>query len=91
MLQISVEHWMHLRTRLDRTSFRVNETPQGPGRGRGGGAGGDFRGGRTGEEDQVDATTVMSKATWLDIVLTRGGHGALTAEPMGTQLKTAQR
>jgi hypothetical protein len=37
-----------LADRLDRTSFRVNETPQGLGRGRGGGAGGDFRGGRTG-------------------------------------------
>jgi hypothetical protein len=36
-----------LADRLDRTTFRVNETPQGPGRGRGGGAGGDFRGGRT--------------------------------------------
>jgi hypothetical protein len=33
---------------LDRTTFRVNENPQGPGRGRGGGARGDFRGGRTG-------------------------------------------
>jgi hypothetical protein len=37
-----------LTDRLDRTTFRVNETPQGPGRGRGGGAGGDFRGGRDG-------------------------------------------
>jgi hypothetical protein len=33
---------------LDRTTFRVNEKPQGPGRGQGGGVGGDFRGGRTG-------------------------------------------
>jgi hypothetical protein len=32
---------------FDRTSFNVNETPQGPGRGQGGGAGGDFIGGRT--------------------------------------------
>jgi hypothetical protein len=32
---------------LDRTTFRVNENPQGPGRGRGGGARGDFIGGRT--------------------------------------------
>jgi hypothetical protein len=37
-----------LADRLDRTTFRVNENPQGPGRGRGGGARGDFRGGRTG-------------------------------------------
>jgi hypothetical protein len=35
-----------LADRLDRTTFRVNETPQGPERGQGGGAGGDFRGGR---------------------------------------------
>jgi hypothetical protein len=42
----------------------------------------------TWEEDQVDATNMMSKATWLEIFLTRGGHGALTAEPMGTQLNT---
>jgi hypothetical protein len=34
--------------RLDRTSFRVNKTPQGLGRGCGGGARGDFKGGRTG-------------------------------------------
>ena len=43
-----------------------------------------------GEEDQVDATMVMSKATWLEIVLTQGGYGVLTTEPMGTQLKTTQ-
>jgi hypothetical protein len=36
-----------LEERLDRTTFRVNENPQGLERGRGGGAGGDFRGGRT--------------------------------------------
>jgi len=36
-----------LANRLDRTTFRVNETPQGPRRGRGGGAGGYFKGGRT--------------------------------------------
>jgi hypothetical protein len=36
-----------LANRLDRTTFRVNENPQGPGRGQGGGDGGDFRGGRT--------------------------------------------
>jgi hypothetical protein len=35
-----------LANRLDQTSFNINETPQGPGRGRGGGVGGDFRGGR---------------------------------------------
>ena len=35
-----------LADKMDRTSLRVNETPHGPGRGRGGGAGGDFRGGR---------------------------------------------
>jgi hypothetical protein len=33
--------------RLDRTTFRVNENPQGLERGRGGGARGDFKGGRT--------------------------------------------
>jgi hypothetical protein len=33
---------------LDQTSFRVNETPQGPGRGQGGGDGGGFRGRRNG-------------------------------------------
>ena len=37
-----------LADRLDRTTFMMNENPQGPGRGRGGGAKGDFRGGRTG-------------------------------------------
>jgi hypothetical protein len=42
-----------------------------------------------GEEDQVDATIVMRKVTCLGIILIRGGHGALIAEPMGTQLKTA--
>jgi hypothetical protein len=43
-----------------------------------------------GEEDQVDSTTVMSKATWPKIFLTQGDHGALTTEPMGTQLKTTR-
>jgi hypothetical protein len=33
---------------LDWTTFRVNETPQGLGRGQGGGDGGGFRGGRNG-------------------------------------------
>jgi hypothetical protein len=33
--------------RIDRTSFKVNETPQGLGRGHGGGVRGYFRGGRT--------------------------------------------
>jgi hypothetical protein len=42
------------------------------------------------EEDQVYPTTTMRKETWLDIVLTQGDHGALTTEPMGTQLKTSQ-
>jgi hypothetical protein len=37
-----------LANRLDQTTFKVNENLQGPGRGRGGGAGGDFRGGITG-------------------------------------------
>jgi hypothetical protein len=37
-----------LADRLDRTTFRINETPQGPGRGQGGGVGGGFRGGRNG-------------------------------------------
>jgi hypothetical protein len=32
-----------LADRLDRTTFRVNENPQGLGRGRGGGVGGEFR------------------------------------------------
>jgi hypothetical protein len=43
------------------------------------------------EEDQVDATIVTIKATWLDIVLIQGGLGAFIAEPMGTQLKTAHK
>jgi hypothetical protein len=34
--------------RLDQTTFRVNENPQGLGRGQGGGAEGDFRGERIG-------------------------------------------
>jgi hypothetical protein len=34
--------------RLDQTTFRINETPQGPGRGQGGGGRGGFRGGRNG-------------------------------------------
>jgi hypothetical protein len=42
-----------------------------------------------GGEDQENTTTVMSKAIWLDNVLIRGNHGALTAELMGTQLKTS--
>jgi hypothetical protein len=41
-----------------------------------------------GEEGQEDVITVMRKVTWLEIVLIQGSHGALTAEPMGTQLKT---
>jgi hypothetical protein len=69
MLRINVEHLDALADRLDRTSFRVNETPQGLGRGRGGGDGGDFRGGRTREEDQVDSTTMMIKVTWIGMVL----------------------
>jgi hypothetical protein len=44
----------------------------------------------TKEENQVYSTNVMGKSTWLDIVLTRGDHGALTIEPMDTQLKTTQ-
>jgi hypothetical protein len=36
-----------LADRLDQTTFMVNETPQGLGRGQGGGSRGDFRGGRT--------------------------------------------
>jgi hypothetical protein len=31
-----------------------------------------------GKEDQVYATCMMSKATWLEIFLTQGGHGYLT-------------
>jgi hypothetical protein len=41
------------------------------------------------EEDQVGATTLMRKETWIDIVLIQRGHGTLTVEPMGTQLNTA--
>jgi hypothetical protein len=37
-----------LADRLDQTTFRINETPQGPGRGQGSGVGGGFRGGRNG-------------------------------------------
>jgi hypothetical protein len=33
--------------RLEQTTFKVNENPQGPGRVQGGGAEGDFRGGIT--------------------------------------------
>jgi hypothetical protein len=43
-----------------------------------------------GEEVQVDFINVMSKVTWLDTVLIQVGHGALIAEPMGTELKTTQ-
>ena len=43
-----------------------------------------------GEEGQVDVITVMRKAIWLETILIRGDHGALTTEPMGTQLKTSQ-
>ena len=43
-----------------------------------------------GEEDQEDVTTMMIKATWLDIFLIQDGHSALIVELMGTQLKTAQ-
>jgi hypothetical protein len=42
------------------------------------------------EEDQEDVTTVMRKDIWLEIVLIRGGHGALTAEPMGMLVKTSK-
>ena len=42
------------------------------------------------EEGEADIITVMRKATWLETVLIQGDHGALIAEPMGTQLKTAQ-
>lgn len=43
-----------------------------------------------GEEGQAKVITVTSKVTWLETVLIQGDHGALTAEPMGTQLKTVQ-
>jgi len=42
-------------------------------------------------EDRVDATIVMNRVTWLEIVLIQGDHGSLTAEPTNMQLKTAQR
>jgi hypothetical protein len=42
-----------------------------------------------GEEGQANVITVMSKATWLETVLIQGGHGALTAEPMGMQLNNS--
>jgi hypothetical protein len=38
-----------------------------------------------GEEDQVDATNIMRKSTWLHIFLIKGGHGSLTTKLMGTQ------
>jgi hypothetical protein len=44
-----------------------------------------------GEEDQEDVTTMMIKATWLDIFLIQAGHSALIVELMGTQLNTAQK
>ena len=43
-----------------------------------------------GEEFQLYVITVMSKVTWLEIVLIQGDHGSLIEEPTGTQLKTAQ-
>ena len=43
-----------------------------------------------GEEDQADVITVMSKVTWLGIFLNWDDYGAHTAEPMDTELKTAQ-
>jgi hypothetical protein len=39
-----------------------------------------------GEEGQEDFITVMRKVTWLEAVLIQGDHGALFAEPTGTQL-----
>jgi hypothetical protein len=42
-----------------------------------------------GEEGQEDFIIVMRKATWLETVIIQGSHGALTIEPMGTQLKTS--
>jgi hypothetical protein len=76
--------------RLDRTSFRVNETPQGPEEVEEVELEETSEEEELGEEDQVDATNVMRKVTWLGIFLIRGNHGALTAEPMGMQLKTSQ-
>ena len=46
--------------------------------------------GELGEEDQADATTVMNKVTWPEIVLMQGDHGSPTTEPTDTQLKTSQ-
>jgi hypothetical protein len=43
-----------------------------------------------GEEGQENVITVMRKVTWIEIVLIQGGHGALIAEPIGTQLKATQ-
>jgi hypothetical protein len=53
-----------LADRLDSTSFRINETPQGPGRGHGGGFGGGFRGERHRGRSTIDVTTEMKKVTW---------------------------
>jgi hypothetical protein len=89
MQRTNVEHWMHLqidwiehhlglmkplRDREEVKEVELEETSEEE---------------ESGEEDQVDATTVMSKSTWLEIVPTQGSHGALTVEPMGMQLKTA--
>jgi hypothetical protein len=43
-----------------------------------------------GEEGQADVITMMRKVTWIETSLIQGNHGALTTEPMGIQLKTAQ-
>jgi hypothetical protein len=42
------------------------------------------------EEGRADVTTAMNKVTWPETSLTQDDHGALTAEIMGMQLKTAQ-
>jgi len=72
-----------LADRLDRTTFSVNEAPQGPRSGREGGAGGDFRVGRTGgrgprrsyncdEQDHMDRYFPHLKRSWCSHCITNG-------------------
>jgi hypothetical protein len=68
----------------------MNENPQELGRGRGGGARGYFRGGRTGEEDQAYVITMMKRVTRPEIVLIQGKHGPVIPEPMDMQLNIVQ-
>jgi hypothetical protein len=77
--------------RLDQTAFRVNETTQGPGKEvEEVGVEVDLEEGGMEEEDQVDATIVMNKETWLETFLTQDDHGVHTTELMFMQPKIAQ-